>query len=102
MGYGTQMNIMVQQGLLGLMLFGIIVFIVSHKLKQYKEHPYTKVLTIILVAYFVDFITEMYQMPHLLFCVIFLAYNIDKIVDLMPVKFDKDSKTIKKKIKIKI
>ena len=62
---------MVEQGLLGLLLFGIIVFIVSHKLKQYKEHPYTKVLTIILVAYFVDFITEMYQMPHLLFCVIF-------------------------------
>ena len=42
----------------------------------------------------------MYKMPHLLFCVIFLAYNIDKIVDLMPVKFDKDSKTIKKKINI--
>ena len=100
--HNTYLNIMVQQGLLGLMLFGIIVFIVSHKLKQFKEHPYTKVLTIILVAYFVDFITEMYQMPHLLFCVIFLAYNIDKIVDLMPVKFDKDSKTIKKKIKIKI
>ena len=29
---------------------------------------------------------------------IFLAYNIDKIVDLMPVKYDKNSKIIKKKI----
>ena len=52
------------------MLFGIIVFIVSHKLKQYKEHPYTKVLTIILVAYFVDFITEMYHHGKQTYCLI--------------------------------
>lgn len=90
------LNIMVQQGIFGLIYFTIIIICISKRLNKFRNHPYAKIITLILIAYFIDFITEMYQLPHLLFLVIFLAYHIKDLVNSMPI----ESKTGKIKFKL--
>jgi O-antigen ligase len=83
--HNTFLDILVNFGVVGLAAFIILFIMACYRLSKHRKHPYAKILIIGLVAYCIDFLTEMYKDPQFLFMVLFLCYHIDTVISQMSI-----------------
>ena len=87
--HNTLLDILASGGIVGFLIFCSSFVIVGKQLQKVKKQPYKKILLIGLISYLVEFLTERYQLPHLLFLTLFMAYHMDRIIFLYPLKREK-------------
>lgn len=84
--HNTFLNVLVNGGVIGIILFLLIFILIIPKIRQINQHPYAKLLTATLLAYGVSFLTEMFQLEHIFMMLLFFSYHINDLVDIMPVR----------------
>lgn len=75
------LDILYRSGLLGLLLFTIIVFSYMKNIKMYEKSKFAQIITIISFSYFIMWIAEpFYNEEYLTFTVFLIGYHIDKVI----------------------
>jgi O-antigen ligase len=84
------LDTLVSVGIAGFIFYSFMLFLVCRKLVKERSSLYSSIFAVVLIAYFVTFLMEMYSERHLLFFVLLLGYDIKTIKNSMPIP----SKTI--------
>lgn len=74
------LEIMIYSGLLGLMFFLIILFVVSNKLSINKNHIISKILSFSIFAYMIIGLTESVFYKKEFWILIFISYSVEHII----------------------
>ena len=82
--HNTFLNVLVNGGIIGMILFFLIFILVVPEMRKAKQHPYSKLFVVTLLAYGVSFLTEMVQLEHMLMMLLFFIYHVNNLIDIMP------------------
>lgn len=75
------LEIFLTTGALGLLLFLVVIFLVSKKLKENKSHLYSKTLSFFVFAYLIIGLMESAYLKKEFWLLIILAYGVNKIIE---------------------
>lgn len=84
--HNTFLNILVNGGIVGFILFMLPLVLLAVKMRKMSGHIYKKIYLLSFIAYGVSFFAEMFQLPWMFAMLVFLAYHLEEIIEAMPMK----------------
>ena len=84
--HNQYLNILYQTGIVGLLIFGLILFLTGYRLMKYRKSPYSILLTGVLFSFMIAMQTDVYEYAILFYAMLVMAYHLPAFINLQKQK----------------
>lgn len=84
--HNQYLNILYQTGIVGLIIFALILFLAGRRLMKYRKSPYSILLTGVLFSFMVSMQTDVYEYAILFYAMLVIAYHLPKLMSIQKQK----------------